>query len=251
MNRVLRTLVLGLGLVCGLGSAMAWAQSEASNQFWANLTLGFSKGEKLYFELDAEPKIQSGGADVFRNIDFTPAVEFYPTDWIDLTGEAIVGFTQEYGDVESFEYTGRIGIRIQILSSDRKMLFPKRKGLGRIVLANWARIEYRNFYYPGDDLTEHSWRLRDRLEFNYPLNNARMSDPKTYYVLADAEAYFPLDQGIAQTFASKVRVRAGLGYRASNTWRVDVLFIRDWSRNTIEAYDIAMNAIDIRFRWVF
>jgi len=251
MKRTLYAVLFAAASVFILGSGLIWAQAEPSNQLWANVTLGFHNRHKLYFELDIEPKVQVSASDAFRNVDITPAIEFYPNAWVDLTGEALIGHTHEYSDIDSFEYTGRIGIRIHILSSNRKMLFPEEKLLGRIVLANLTRLEYRNFAYTGDTPNSHGWRLRDRLEFKYPLNTANMGVPKTYFILADVEAYFTLGQSISQTFASKVRLRAGIGYRASNQWRVEILYIRDWARNTLDQYDISMNALDLRFGWTF
>lgn len=238
-------------LVFFLGNGVIWAQENTSSQLWTNFTLGFPQGQRLYFELDIEPKAQFSGQEAFRNIDLTPAVEFYPSSRIDLTGEATIGFTKQDDDINSFEYTARVGIRLNILSSDRKRLLPQRKVLGRIVLANFTRLEYRNFAYSGDNPSKHEWRFRDRLEFKLPLNTARMSIPKTLYFLADAEAFVPLDQQVKESFASKFRIRAGFGYRASQKWRADVLFIRDWSRNTINEYDVTMNAIDLRFQFFF
>jgi len=250
IKRTARAFLLA-ALALGLGQGGGWAQEKASFQLWSNFTLGHTQSHRLYFELDTEPKIQASGTDAFRNIDLTPAVEYYPCEWIDLTGEATAGFTKQNAGVNSFEYTGRVGIRVHLLSSDRKKVFPKRKMLGRIVLANFTRLEYRNFAYSGDTPTSHEWRLRDRLEFKYPLNRARMSLPKTLYFSMDAEAFVPLSERAPETFASKFRVRAGFGFRHSETWRAEVFYIRDWAHNTFSQFENNVNAVDLRFQLFF
>ena len=251
MKRIRRVLLMTAILALGLGQGVIRAQDKASFQFWSNLTLGHTHSQHLYFELDTEPKFQASGPDAFRNVDLTPAVEYYPNDWIDVTGEGTIGFTKQNASVNSFEYTGRVGIRFHILSSDRKKIFPRRKLLGRIVLANITRIEYRNFSYSGDTPSSHEWRLRDRLEFKYPLSRARMSLPKTLYFSADAEAFVPLGERAPETFASKFRARAGFGYRRDDRWRVEILYIRDWARNTFNHFDNSVNAVDLRFQLFF
>ena len=56
-------------------------------------------------------------------------------------------------------------------------------------------------------------RFRNRLEFQVPLNREKVSDDGARYLLADWEWFIPLSDP-AERFASRQRVRAGLGYRA-------------------------------------
>ena len=66
---------------------------DLETQAWANLTMGWYGSEKVYLELDLEPKVLVSGEPRWRNLDVTPAFEYYPSPWIDLTGEATIGST--------------------------------------------------------------------------------------------------------------------------------------------------------------
>lgn len=109
VSRALLVIVLILVTEC------LYADEDASGQLWGNVILCYPKGEKLYFELDFEPKIQYTGNEKWWNLDATPLVEYYPNKWIDLTGEITIGYTKQTNDIRSFEFTPRIGIRLHLL----------------------------------------------------------------------------------------------------------------------------------------
>ncbi len=240
-----------LFLVLLLAPLNLTAAEDASGQLWANVTLCYPKTEKLYFELDFEPKVQFSGHQKWGNLDATPLVEYYPNKWIDLTGEATIGYTQQNNDMRSFEFTPRIGIRLHLFQNIRDMLSLERLP-ERVSLANLTRIEYRTFSYFGDLEATHEWRLRNRLEFKLPLNHKSLSIKRTLYIMADVEAYIPLGDRVSESFASKTRVRGGLGFRGNYNWRLELLFIRDWARDTLEDKgSVAVNAIDLRLMVFF
>jgi hypothetical protein len=69
--------------------------------------------------------------------------------------------------------------------------------------------------------------------------------------LADWEWFVPLDDP-EERFASRQRIRGGIGYRRSFTWRYELLYIRTRSRNTIdEAFSTSENIIDVRVKRLF
>jgi len=61
----------------------------------------------------------------------------------------------------------------------------------------------------------------------------RITDDGATYVLADVEWFWPVDEP-DERFASKQRIRTGLGYRRSFAWRFEALYIWNRSRNTID-----------------
>jgi hypothetical protein len=94
-------------------------------------------------------------------------------------------------------------------------------------------------------------RFRNRLEFLAPLNKEKISDNGARYILADWEWFVPLGEP-DERFASRQRIRAGIGYRRNFAWRLEVLYIWNRSRNTIgEGFTTSDNIIDIRFKRVF
>ena len=59
----------------------------------------------------------------------------------------------------------------------------------------------------------------------------------------------PLGDEVPERFATKRRFRGGFGYRLSRKWRFEVLYIRDFARETLdEAGNIEMNALDLRLK---
>jgi hypothetical protein len=218
-------------------------------QLWGNVILAYPQSARLYFELDLEPKAQLSGGEPWRNIDATPLVEFYPHDLIDLTGEVTVGRTRQSQEEKSWELTPRIGVRLHLFKSIWNEIHPERIALSRLYFANLSRIEFRNLWYSGDRPDSHETRFRNRTELKLAINNPRLSVDGTWYLFMDVEFFVPLDDEVPERFATKRRFRGGFGYRLSRKWRFEVLYIRDFARETLEQEeDIAMNALDFRLK---
>ncbi|MGH9321356.1 MAG: hypothetical protein ACRD3V_15910 [Vicinamibacteria bacterium] len=59
----------------------------------------------------------------------------------------------------------------------------------------------------------------------------------------------PLSDDVPERFASKARVRTGLGYRRDEKWRFEVLYIRDGTRQTEEgSFATSADIIDFRLK---
>lgn len=249
-------------LILAGGAGAAQAQHEGSTgpatQIWGNATLGKSRSETTYLELDIEPKWQVSEGEQWRNIDFTPLVERYPTDWLDLTAETTVGNTRQRDGLDTFEITPRIGARFHLFG---KMVpfIPGIPGLKyerlprtRLGVATLVRVEWRNFFYSDDTPNQHEWRARVRLEGKLALNHATLAEARTLYAIGDVEYYQPLSDDIEERFVNKVRSRLGLGYRFSATTKLEFLYIRDWNRDSSEedgAQDV--QAFDLRVKLLF
>ena len=60
------------------------------------------------------------------------------------------------------------------------------------------------------------------------------------------------DQDLDERYASKQRVRAGIGHRRSHAWRVEALYIWDRSRQAAtDGFTTSDYAIDVRVRRVW
>ena len=236
---------LALGL--GAGGARAQDASEPTStdtpaQLWFNVTPGWMKGERWYWELDLEPKWQVSSGEQWRNLDVTPLVEYYPADWLDLEAEGTVGRTHQRDGLNTFEITERVGVRIRLFGkvvSHRPGiagLKHERLPLTRVEISTLVRLEQRNFYYSDDSPTEHSWRARMRLESKLALNHRKLSEDRTLYAIADVEYYAPIGSDIPEKYVNKLRARLGAGYRFSAAKKLELLYIRDWNRDSPEAY---------------
>ena len=148
--------------------------------------------------------------------------------------------------------TPRIGVRLNLLNNLRENADLKVAPLGRIRVATLIRLEYRNFWYSDDENSQHEWRLRIRLESKIGINHADFSQDNSLYGIADVEGFVPLSGEVSERFASKARARLGLGYRIRYATRFDVLYIRNWHRDTNQGpREPTSNALDLRLKLFF
>ncbi len=230
-------------------------QAQTTAQFWGNLTLNWVKSDRLVYEFDVEPKVLLAAPEDepgWRNIDLTPNVEFSPKGWLDVVADTTVGSTKQTDDVDTIEVTPRLGLRFHLFSRSQRFQLMERAPDRRIVVRDLVRVESRNFFYRGAESGfDSTVRFRNRLEFLIPLNKARMTDDGARYLMADWEWFVPLDDP-EERFASRQRIRTGLGYRRNFNWRYEVLYMWTRSRDTIEeGFSTTENIIDVRVKRLF
>ncbi|WP_239488901.1 DUF2490 domain-containing protein [Luteitalea sp. TBR-22] len=250
-----------MAVCCVLATAAPAAVAQTNLQLWGNVTLDWARSERLVYELDFEPKVLLAapeGEPGWRNLDVTPNVEYAAKRWLDLVAETTVGFTRQTDNVDSFELSPRVGLRFHVFSRrvpttggvfGVRELPPTR----RIVVRDLVRFESRNFIYTGDTSEPNSFttRFRNRLEFLVPLNKQEVTNDGARYLLADWEWFVPLGQP-AERFANKQRIRTGLGFRRSFSWRLELLYMWTRSRDTVqEGFTTNDNSINVRLKRVF
>ena len=235
------------------GRACAQESTEdpkPSGQIWVDFRMVWpdERGTWL-FRLDLEPRVQFSGSEKWAKFDVAPTAVYQAPRLLDLIGDVVAGYTVQNDDVETLELVPRIGARLHLISDIRDVRpagrFAKRVGLG-----TEARLEHRHFWYSGSGATEpysNDWRLRIRLATRVGINHADRSRPGTWYLFADAEAFVPLNDHNPETFTTKWRFRVGPGVVVDRTWHLELLYIRDISRNTMEEeFENSVNAIDLR-----
>jgi hypothetical protein len=250
---------LRVALTCGLLMADAQAApAQANLQLWGNVTIDWTQSARLIYELDFEPKVlltAPEGDPGWHNLDVTPNVEYALKDWLDLIGEATVGYTKQSDDDNTFELTPRAGVRFHVFSRSVPVYGPHVRELPpkrRVVVRDRVLFESRNFFYLGAGTGSSSdVRLRNRLELLVPINRPNLTDNGVRYWLADWELFMPAGEP-DERFANKQRVRAGLGFRPSAAWRFEAVYAWTRSRNTIEeGFHSSDNIIDFRLKRVF
>jgi uncharacterized protein DUF2490 len=250
---------LGVALACGLLVAHARAaRAQANLQLWSNVTVDWTKSTRLAYELDFEPKVllkAPEGDPGWRNLDVTPNVEYAVKDWLDLIGEATVGYTKQTDDANTFELTPRVGVRFHLFSRSVPTALPRFRELPpkrRVVVRDRVLFESRSFFYlDAGSGSSSDVRLRNRLELLMPINRANLTDDGARYWFVDWEAFVPAGEP-DERFANKQRFRVGLGYRPSVAWRFEAVYAWTRSRNTIdEGFQSSDNIIDLRLKRVF
>jgi hypothetical protein len=244
-------------LLLGVSPGVLTAQevtSDTSGQIWGNFITAFPRSEKLYLEADAELATQvSGGGDDWGSVYGTGLVEYYPNDFLDLTGELVAGYTDQNANDDSWETTVRFGLRLHFLrqfvrSTFMKRIRKERMSGNRFSIANLARFEYRNFWYDGDLPDTSDWRFRNRIETKFALNRSDLGEDGVWYLIGDIEWFVPLDEPEApERFATKQRLRLGVGYRHNYHWRFSGLAMADNARDTLDG-DIEADARMINLR---
>jgi hypothetical protein len=249
-------------LLCYLATFSSASRAEESSaavtskQIWANFIISRPLSEKLYFEYDIEGARQVSGGEPWRYLYGTGLVEYYPSRWVDLTGELTTGFTQQSAGEDSFEATVRLGIRLHLLTQIFNSplvaeIRPERMSGKRVGIALLSRVERRNFWYNGDRPSSNDVRWRNRLEFKVALNKNNLATDGVWYLMVDNEWFTMLsDDEAPERFATKRRLRAGLGYRRSYQWRFEALAMRDETRETLEGeVDTEALMLDLRIKW--
>jgi Protein of unknown function (DUF2490) len=230
------------------------AHAQADTQLWAEITLSWIKSHQFTYGLDVEPKVlvwAPEGDPGWATLDLTPSIEYSHGLWLDVLGELLVGRTRQTDDLDSTELTPRIGMRLHLFSNLRNELTKEKHPKRRLVVKDLIRIEWRNLYYSTDKPDSSALRLRNRVEMSFAITRPRVTDDGATYVLSDVE-WFWSDQDPDERYASKQRIRAGLGYRHGFAWRFEALYIWNRSRNTLdEGFTTADNIVDFRMKRVW
>jgi hypothetical protein len=230
------------------------AASQSDKQLWAEVTLDWIKNNRLTFGVDTEPKVLvSKPADDpgWATLDVTPSIVYTANEWFDVVGELLIGRTRQTDDVNSTEVAPRVGLQFHVLTNVIDRLDRENRPRRRFVLSNLLRLEWRNFYYSNDQPGSSTRRLRDRLEAFYPLNRRRITDDGATYLHSDVEWFWPRDEP-DERFANQQRIRAGVGYRRSFSWRFETLYVWNRSRDSAnEGFTSAYHALDLQVRHVW
>lgn len=230
------------------------ATAQPNTQVWSEIRLDWIKSHAVTFSLDVEPKtLVSKPADDpgWRTLDVTPSVEITHGRWIDVLGEMHVGWTKQTDDLSSTEVTPRIGLRLHILSNLENQLMKERQPRHRLVIRDLLRLEWRNLFYSTDRPDASTVRLRNRVELLFPITRPRITDNGAIYLLTDGELFWQEDD-IDERYASKERLRAGVGYRRSTAWRFEALYIADRSRDSAHSsFTTTDNIFDFTIRRVW
>ena len=173
----------------------------------------------------------------WRALDYTPTLEYSVTAHIDLMVASTFSYTWQTEDYNTFEIRPMVGTRIHFT--------PNR----RVPIRFLARLEQRNFLNVETNEWDKTVRPRFRLESLIPINKKNMFENKMYYIIADVEWLWKLQDDVSERFANRFRIRAGLGYRLNYTSRFEIIYMLQQSREAIsDDYSSTDNIFRIRFK---
>jgi hypothetical protein len=229
---------LGLGYLLLLGclTTPAAARADTTLQLWSNFTLAWHVVDRHLLTFDLEPKVLLWGKGQWSTVNYTQGYEFAVARWVDLIGECLTGYTHDTVNRDALEVTPRLGARWYLWRQ-------------RLQIRDLMRVENRNRFFVEDE-SETVFRFRNRLEMLMPFNRERSSDAGAVIGQLDWEFFVPLGDGFRERYASRHRVRTGIGYRPVVSWRVDLLYVWQKSRSDEESdFTSSDHAIDLRVRW--
>jgi len=219
------------------------AQNQNSNyeQFWFDFMLHKTFNNGLRYVADAGPRVllrqQSGWSqfEVAQNIE-------YNIFWnVDAIGGLLLNYTVQSDTTDllnSYEVRPWFGARVHFNPN------------AKLMVSFLSRYEQRFLYYNNKSTVEKSGRIRNRLEFTYSINGPDFYRDKLWYVTLDGEWYIPINENFSERFANAARVRLGLGYRHSFAWRYVIVFMEQFSRNTIdEGFKSSNFIVNLRIHW--
>lgn len=179
----------------------------------------------------------SGNED-WNKIVIKPSLEWYPIPALDVMSAIVYVNTQQVEGVNTVEWRPDIGFRINFLQQ-------------RMTLRTNTRLEFRHVHYVETNQNLNTLRLRTRIELLFPINNPSKRDPKTMYALTDYEVFGDLaGDEVDERFANRNRFRVGLGWRFDLEWRVELIYTRQGSTNTLgRDFETSDNIYRIRIKY--
>ena len=253
-TRRLRTAAGAIGALVFVLAAPSASADDTSTQLWGNATLNWIVSKQLTLGVDIEPKVllfSTGDAPGWATLDVTPSIEYTKGNWFDVVGELLTARTHQTDDLNTTEITPRLGFRFHVLSNVADDFFKEKRPKHRFVVRDYLRFEWRNLYYSTDKPDSSTFRARNRLELEFPLNKARMTDDGAVYLMGDAELFWAVDD-LDERYSNKQRVRAGIGHRRSRDWRFEWLYVWDRSRKTAtDGFTTADQAFNLRMKRVW
>jgi hypothetical protein len=252
MKLLARTAIISV-LLLFLACRNVRAQTDA--QLWGNLTFSWPESDRITYGLDFEPRVLVSKPEEdpgWAALYVTPSATWDMGNWLDVNGDLVVAYTNQTDGYNTSEVRPRVGARLHLLSRDtRRLLHHERPPKRRVVIDDLVRVEWRNVFYTDETPTSSTSRLRNRLEFSWPLNHEKMTEPRTCSWLFDWEWFVPIGEP-DERFSTNQRIRTGLGYRRNAEWKFNVLYMWMRSRDTRkEDYRTTDNVMVFQFKRVF
>jgi hypothetical protein len=201
---------------------VAKAQSS-DTQLWnaAIIDWNFTTNWLVELEIDYNKLLSEGP--VWREIATQPSIEFYPNNSIDLFAGVYLTSTKQNDVEDTNEIRPLIGFRWNIIKPEK-----------RVFLRSQVKYEHRFFRSVTKDKSDNVSRFRLRLDLFVPLTQKSYNNDKDLYALLWSEAFINFDNEINEKYQSTFRQYLGLGYRFSYRWRLELNYVFQESRDSIE-----------------
>jgi Protein of unknown function (DUF2490) len=154
--------------------------------------------------------------------------------WLEMWAGTLFAWTDNYQTTNSFEIRPVAGVRTFV------------PNLKKVNIINFGRYEYRAFH-EGDKTTSQP-RFRDRISIEIPLAKGdKRWAPKTYYVAADVEPFWRLDD----KFMEKVRYRGTLGYIVRKRLALEFIYHAEFAGSKDQPKKFVGNIWRVSIKFLF
>ena len=189
------------------------------------------------FEIDYYTLISEGD---WRQYGVTSLLEYYPNNSFDLIAGLYHANTKQNDTEITNEIRPLIGFRWNIIKPEK-----------RIYLRGQFKYEYRFFKTSADSTSVNAGRLRIRADLYVPINQKSFNEDKNLYGIISTEDFINLENDIKEKYQSSFRQFLGLGYRFNYPWRVELLYVFQTSRDSIndEIPDSQTHAIYLKIKY--
>lgn len=211
--------IVGFGLVTG-GSSPVQAQTNDA-QLWTSWVVDWDTPSAFLLELELDYNLLLSPGSQWYEYAIQPAIEYYPSNSIDLFAAVYFTTTRQNEDDQTDEIRPIIGLRWNIIKPER-----------RVYLRAQLKYEYRFFSdRSGDDIIN-SGRIRARLDLMVPITQKSYNVDKNLYGKIWTEIFLNNDERINERYQSTFRQYLGLGYRFSYSWRLEADYVLQASRDS-------------------
>jgi hypothetical protein len=193
-----------------------------STQIWADYTLNFPFANAYLFSTEVSYHTVVNKDSKWREVEINPIIQWSIDQHIDVIASVKASATLQQEDYNSGELRPALGMRYHFT--------PHRK----VQLRGLLQFEQRNLYHEESSTWAHSLRSRFRVESLIPINRKTIFENKLWYGLLDAEFFWVMDKQLEERYSNQMRFRAGIGYRASYSWRFEIIYTDQFSRNNLD-----------------
>ena len=191
-------------------------------QSWNSVFLkwNFYPSLLFQFEVDYYTLISEGD---WRQYAVTPMIEYYPSNTFDLFLGLYHANTKQ-NDIETTnEIRPLIGARWNIIKPEK-----------RVFLRGQLKYEYRFFKTSTDTSSVNAGRLRVRADLYVPITKKSYNEDKNLYGMISTEDFINFENDIREKYQSTFRQYLGLGYRFSFPWNLELQYVFQASRDSID-----------------
>lgn len=190
-------------------------------QAWNSVVIDWNFYPSLLAELELDYNVLLSEGPVWREYATQPSFEYYPNNSIDLFAGVYLTDTKQNDVIDTKEIRPLIGFRWNIIKPEK-----------RVFLRTQVKYEYRFFSSTANESTANSGRLRIRGDLFVPITQKSHNSDKNLYGIIWTEAYINFDTEIEEKYQSTFRQYLGLGYRFSYTWRLEIVYVFQASRDS-------------------